>query len=66
MLDFQLSTQVGKLDNNEYQIQILNQISSYHYLHKKQAELIEKITLTLKAFEENGFLAQLKQKHQIN
>lgn len=66
VLDFQLNTQVGSLSGEEYQIQIINKTNSYHFLHNKNPELVEKISLTLQAFEKNGFLTQLKRKHRIN
>ena len=66
VLDFQLKAEVGALSREEYQLQILSKTASYHYLNNQQPDLFNKISKTLHAFEQSGFIAQLKEKHNIN
>jgi len=65
LLNFQLSHDLPHFERANYQIQEVNLLNTYHFLHEKNKDLIAPLTQKLLALKESGVIQQLKDKHGI-
>lgn len=65
LLNFQLSYDLPHFERANYQIQEVNLLNTYHFLHEKNKSLIAPLTKELLALKESGIIQKLKNKHGI-
>lgn len=65
LLNFQLAHDLPHFESANYQIQEVNLVNTYHFLHEKNKDLIAPLTKKLLALKESGVIQKLKDKHGI-
>lgn len=66
LLDFLLSTKHPQFDVNQFQIEVLAPIKSFHFLHARHSALIPKLEEQLHKLNENGTIRLLRAKHKLD
>ncbi len=65
LLDFLLSTKHPNFDQSPFHKEILMPMQSFHFVHKRHAALIPKLTAALKKLDEQGTVRFLKNKYNL-
>ena len=65
LLDFLLSTKHPNFDQSQFHKEVLMSMQSFHFVHKRHATLIPKLTAALKKLDEQGTVRFLKNKYNL-
>ncbi len=66
LLDFLLSTKHPHFDVNQFQMEVLAPIKSFHFLHSRHRALIPKLEKQLHKLNENGTIRLLRAKYNLD
>nr|WP_228732996.1 transporter substrate-binding domain-containing protein [Pseudoalteromonas ostreae] len=66
LLDFLLSTKHPLFDVNQFQMEVLSSIKSFHFLHTRHRALIPKLEDQLQKLDENGTIRLLRAKYNLD